>query len=102
MIGKNLDVNIWIFKMDNEYDGRGHAYLDVTQIRTILELRKKKVEMTEAVIKRLQDVITRVLPKKVIIAQPSLHKNWDEYMTAFCAQCGVIEAAPPNLNINQI
>jgi hypothetical protein len=39
--------------MDNEYDGRGHAYLDVTQIKTILELRKKKVDMTEPVIKRL-------------------------------------------------
>jgi hypothetical protein len=39
--------------MDNEYDGRGHAYLDVTEIKTILELRKKKVDMTEPVIKRL-------------------------------------------------
>lgn len=53
LIAKNLDVNEWIFKMDNEYDGRGHASLKVDQVRTILELRKKKVEMTEPVIKRL-------------------------------------------------
>ena len=53
LIAKNLDVNVWIFKMDNEYEGRGHAFLDVTQIKTILELRKKKVDMTEPVIKRL-------------------------------------------------
>lgn len=53
LIAENLDVNEWIFKMDNEYDGRGHASLKVDQVRTILELRKKKVEMTEPVIKRL-------------------------------------------------
>jgi hypothetical protein len=53
LIANNLDVNVWIFKMDNEYDGRGHASLDVSQIRTIQELRKKRVEMTDPVIKRL-------------------------------------------------
>lgn len=30
LIANNLDVNVWIFKMDNEYDGRGHASLDVS------------------------------------------------------------------------
>jgi len=39
--------------MDNECEGRGHAMLDVTSIKTILELRKKKVDMTDAVVKRL-------------------------------------------------
>ena len=43
--------------MDREYDGRGHASLDVSQIRTITELRKKRVEMTDPVVKRLEEVI---------------------------------------------
>jgi hypothetical protein len=50
LIANNLDVNIWIFKIDDEFGGRGHASLDVEQIRTVVELRRKKVEMTEAVI----------------------------------------------------
>ena len=29
LIADNLDVNEWVFKMDNEYDGRGHASLKV-------------------------------------------------------------------------
>jgi hypothetical protein len=37
-------------------------------VRTIVELRKKKVEMSEAVEKRLLEVIKRVLPKKAKIA----------------------------------
>jgi len=102
LIAKNLDVNVWIFKTDDEYDGRGHASLCVEAVRTIMELRKKKVEMSEAVEKRLLEVVKRILPKKGKIAQPSLHRNWDEYMTAFCRFGGVIEAAPPNLNVNQV
>lgn len=102
LIADNLDVNEWIFKMDNEYDGRGHASLKVDQVRTILELRKKKVEMTEPVTKRLQEVVARILPKKVKIAQPTLYRNWEEYMEGFCKDGGVIEAAPPLFNVNQV
>ena len=49
MIANNLDVNVWLFKVDDEFGARGHASLDVEQVRTIVELRKKKVEMTDAV-----------------------------------------------------
>jgi len=88
--------------MDREYDGRGHASLDVSQIRTITELRKKRVEMTDPVVKRLQEVIQRILPKKARIAQPTLYRNWDEYMDAFCYDGGVIEAAPPSLKPSEV
>ena len=29
LITNNLDVNIWLFKMDDEYGSRGHASLNV-------------------------------------------------------------------------
>jgi hypothetical protein len=44
---------VWLFKIDDEFGARGHASLDVEQVRTIVELKKKKVEMTEAVVQRL-------------------------------------------------
>ena len=50
LIANNLDVNVWLFKIDDEFGARGHASLDVDQVRTIVELKKKKVAMTEAVI----------------------------------------------------
>ena len=49
LIANNLDVNVWIFKINDEFGARGHASLDVEQVRTVLELKRKKVEMTEAV-----------------------------------------------------
>ena len=63
-------------------------------MKTITELRKKKVEMTESIIEKLLEVLKKVLFKKVKIAQPSLFKNWEEYINHFCRIGGVIEAAP--------
>lgn len=102
LIANNLDVNVWIFKIDDEFGGRGHASLDVEQVRTVVELRRKKVEMTEAVILRLGEVITKILPRKAKIAQPTLYRNWDGYMAEFCKCGGVIEAAPPLCSLNSL
>ena len=94
LIAHNLYVNTWIFKIDDEFNGRGHAYLNVEQVKTITELRKKKVDMTDAIIDKLLEVLKKVLPKKVKMAMPTMFKNWDEYIEQFCKIGGVIEAAP--------
>jgi hypothetical protein len=94
LIAHNLFVNTWIFKIDDEVNGRGHASLNVDTVKTIQELRKRKVEMTEAVIEKICEVVRKVLPKKTRIAQPNLFRNWEEYMDQFCRVGGVIEAAP--------
>ena len=54
LIINNLDVNVWIFKIDDEFGARGHASLDVEQLKTVMELRKRKVQMTEDIIMRLR------------------------------------------------
>ena len=54
LIVNNLDVNTWIFKMDDEFGARGHAYLEVEQLKTVVELRKRKVKMNDEIIDRLR------------------------------------------------
>lgn len=68
LIANNLYINIWIFKIDDEFNGRGHASLNVEMVKTIIELRKKKVEMTESIVRKLEEVIKKILPKKAKIA----------------------------------
>lgn len=80
LIAHNLYINTWIFKIDDEFNGRGHASLNVESVKTIMELRKKKVEMTESIVRKLEDVITKILPKKVKIAQQSLFRTFEQYM----------------------
>ena len=101
LIVNNLDVNIWIFKMDDEFNGRGHASLDVTQLKTVMELRRRKVQMNEEIVSRLQQTLHKVLPKKAKIAQPTLFSGgWEQYITEYCKIGGVIECAPPLCNLN--
>jgi len=52
------------------------------------------VQITEAISKKLQEVIEKTLPKKVKMAMPSLYRSWDDYFERFCQVGGVIEAAP--------
>lgn len=42
LITKYLTVNIWIFKMDSEVNGRGIAYIQLDKIKAFLELRKER------------------------------------------------------------
>lgn len=102
LIANNLDVNIWLFKMDDEFAGRGHASLNVESIRTVIELRKKRIQMTEGMIIRLKEVLNKVLPKKAKLAVPTLYTSWSQYLQMFCQGGGVIEAAPPMCQVNQL
>jgi hypothetical protein len=47
LIAHNLYVNTWIFKIDDEFNGRGHSSLNVESIKAISELRKKKTDITD-------------------------------------------------------
>lgn len=42
LIKKYLTVNIWIFKMDTEVNGRGIAYIQLEKIKSFVELRKER------------------------------------------------------------
>ena len=54
LVVNNLDVNIWVFKMDDEFGARGHASLNVEELKTVMELRRRKVKMSEEIVQRLQ------------------------------------------------
>ena len=103
LIVNNLDVNVWIFKIDDEFGARGHASLNVEQLKTIVELRRRKVKMSEEIVNRLQQTLSKVLAKKVKIAQPTLYSGgWEQYIAQFCKIGGVIECAPPLCALNQL
>lgn len=47
-------------------------------------------------------MLSKVLPKKIKLAQPTLYQSYDHFMDQFCKKGGVIEAAPPMCQINQL
>jgi len=68
-----------------------------------MELRKRKVAMSEEIVLRLRQTLSKILPKKVKLAQPSLYSGgWEQFIAKFCSIGGVIECAPPLCALNQL
>jgi len=43
LIVGNLYVQTWVFKIDDEFNGRGTAYLNLDHIKSLSNLRKKHI-----------------------------------------------------------
>lgn len=73
-------VSTWIFKIDDEFNGRGHASLNVELIKPLQNLKKKQLDPSTDIVDQIKSILVKYLPKKAQVAMPSLFKNWNEYM----------------------
>lgn len=92
-------MNTWVFKIDDEFNGRGHAYFQVDNIKPLSDIRRKQVEINEELVDKIISILSKNLSRKVKIAISRLYNGWQEYLEAFCRVGGVIEAAPTCLSI---
>lgn len=102
LIANNVNINNWIFKIDDEFNGRGIAWFSVTGIEYFKELRKiEKIEITEGLLGRIKMILQQSLPSRLKFATPSLYPNYKEYIFHFLRRGGIIEAMP-NTTISSI
>ena len=102
LIANNITINNWIFKIDDEFNGRGIAWFSVNGINYFKELRKiGKFEVSEGLLGRIRDLLTQILPNRLKFATPSLYPNYNEYILHFLRKGGIIEAMP-NATISSI
>ena len=87
-------MHTWIFKIDDEVNGRGHAYLNMDHIKPLQNLRKKPVAVGEQLVESIMELLQKFLPRKAVIPMKGLYQSWHEYISAYCRVGGVIEAAP--------
>eukprot|EP00899_Mesostigma_viride_P008752 jgi/Mesvir1/17879/Mv12955-RA.1 len=94
----------WIFKVDDEFFGRGHAYFDIASTHNIAvvtstvnkapaNFRRGSKERKDAV-----DAVTialRVsLPKKTVMVHPSLYPSWRYFRDTMMRRGCIVEACP--------
>lgn len=91
----NTDVHTWVFKIDDEFGGRGHAKLEVGRVKLLATLRTERRSATEEEQQLLYKRLRRMVETKARIAMPSLYPTWKAFMSEFVRSGGVIEAAPP-------
>jgi hypothetical protein len=86
-----------MFKIDDETNSRGIAYFNVDSIAFLKNLRKNAAsfEIDQAMLYKLQTILTEKLPIKTKLAIPSLYLHgYREYMHLFVTKGGIIEASP--------
>ena len=99
----HLDVPRWIFKLDDEFGGRGIAHIDVGYLQCYQELvnahdvdpdgwcdQDNQLQIQE----RLVAALMTELPHRVVINARLLWRSWRDYALAFRRVGGVIEASP--------
>ena len=99
LISTYPNINIWIFKTNYDYNAIGIAYLNTDKIDIIDEFRKKmknNKDITHKNIfkKKLFYELKRILNKYATFAYPNLYKNWNEYLSHFLSNRGIIECCP--------
>ena len=91
-------IQVWIFKCNLDSNGKGIAYLNISDIEIINELKyEKKInpEFTDDVHKqKLYIELKNILIKNVKFSYPNLYSNWNEYIKKFLNEKGIIECCP--------
>ena len=103
LIFERLDVATWLFKIDDEFGGRGHAWLNARQLQCHQALtRERERSMSlwmdpnkqQAAVNKVVEELVRVLPRKIQIGHKELFPTWEAFLETFMRVGGVIEAMP--------
>lgn len=98
----NWKYDKWVFKINDEFGGRGVASFATDNLSIINDIRNKQCDKKDIkTIEDLETVIKRMLPAHLLPATTSIFRSYAEYKEAFFSFGGIIEAHPKN-NIQSI
>jgi hypothetical protein len=91
-------IKIWIFKANNNINGKSIAYLDTSKDEFIMELkREKKIDKTftvELFQEKLYYQLKNIIIKNVVYCYSNFYHDWNEYLQNFLTHKGIIESCP--------
>ncbi|KAK2552797.1 IQ domain-containing protein H, partial [Acropora cervicornis] len=112
LVTENLYVKRWLFKMDNEFDGRGTAYCDVTAhlacyswaLRECQRYGDKwsKTWAHEPTLIRVSAEIPEIIAQCATPVNNELYPTWNSFLQDFLKRGGIVEACPPSDSVTAL
>ncbi|UJR21396.1 hypothetical protein I4U23_024486 [Adineta vaga] len=108
LIIDHSDVQRWLFKIDDQFDGLGIAYCDIAIYLPCYDDFVKEVENSskKSVSKdfygKILSELPNVLDKYTIYVNKAQFNSWKTFMSSFLSQGGIIEAYPPSDSITSL
>ena len=91
-------IRIWIFKSNNDINGRTTSYIDTDKIDFIVQLKKEKKANKNLTVEIFQEKLyyqlKNLVNKYIVFCYPNFYNNWDEYLEYYLNNKGTIEACP--------
>ncbi|XP_074650955.1 IQ domain-containing protein H-like isoform X2 [Tubulanus polymorphus] len=112
LVTENLNVQRWLMKLDCEFDGRGIAYIDVTEHLKCYNWAVKESQRygekwskkwaQEPAYMRILAEIPDILDKFAVPADKDIFPTWEKFIEAFLSQGGIVEACPPSESVTTL
>lgn len=100
LVVRHPEVRHWVFKIDDERSSRGHAYVDLAQLRSVAELlRNAQAKAASATddMEQVQDALRKHLPRNVVICNRRAYIDFTAFLGEVKRVGMVIQAVPESL-----
>jgi hypothetical protein len=119
LVVQHPKVRTWLFKIDDERDSRGHAYIDLSKLKEAGDSLRASMpnlnvgiggtpnaaeideEEEPAVIgadaSEVRAALQRIVPKKAVICNRRVYSDFSSWLAEACRVGAVIQAVPENM-----
>jgi hypothetical protein len=114
LVVRHPEVRHWVFKIDDEKNSRGHAYIDLAQLRSVADVLRSAqanaaratasatsmgvaVETNAEDVEQVQQALRKHLPRKVVICNRRAYPDFGAWLAESKRVGMVVQAVPENL-----